>query len=127
VSIAIEDSLITLLITMQVLAACAAIVFMQIVTKDAGWHSRVALLLLAHRATYLFLIAVLAISAWHISVVWQLPPFYDVLTEMGWAFVTFASYLRHARAPRVPSEASWRHPVSLVTVVDNIPRTASRA
>lgn len=124
---AIEDSLITTVITIQILAAFATIAFMQKVTKDAGWHSRVAMLLLVHRVTYLFLVVMLAISAWHISAVWQLPPLYDLMTEMAWAVVTLASYMRHIRAPRIPKEASWRHPVSLVTVVDNIPRTASRA
>jgi hypothetical protein len=95
-------------------SAFIVLYMMQTVTGEAGFRSRLALLYLAQRAIYIFLVYALFANAVHIYFQAIMPARSDALVEIAFFLSCMVSFMRHRLAPQIPASEkarSWMLPI----------------
>jgi len=95
-------------------SAFIVLYMMQTVTGQAGFRSKLALLLLAQRGSYLFLSYALFQNSVHIYFNATMPGRTDAIVETAFFIACFVGFMRHRLAPKVPASdkaRAWSLPI----------------
>ena len=105
-----DNLLLSIVVTSNIVSAAAIFAMAQIVTKGAGIHCHLAALHLFQRISLWWVGIALVNNAMSLYRTWEPPTTSALVVYVGFMLACVAGFMRHRLAPPIPSDASWKNP-----------------